>query len=152
MSIQKLILLNYGVESPLDCKEIKPVIPKGNQPWIFIGRTDAKAQVPTLWPFDVKNWLIGKRSWCWERLRAGGEGGNGGWDQIWMLIGPPWGERHMLFTLSWIVQLINVVRHVNSPIWFPTKSPSWKKCCQPHLSCATSSIATLYNLSLQFVS
>ena len=45
---------------PLDCKEIKPVHPKGNQPWIFIGRTDAKAETPVLWPPDGKNWLTGK--------------------------------------------------------------------------------------------
>ena len=47
-------------ESPLDCKEIKPVNPKGNQSWIFFGRTDAKAETPVLWPPDVKSWLIGK--------------------------------------------------------------------------------------------
>ena len=58
------MLLNYGVvetlESPLDCKEIQPVHPKGNQSWIFIGRTDAKAETPILWPPDLKSWLIGK--------------------------------------------------------------------------------------------
>jgi len=48
------------LESPLDCKEIKPVNPKGNQPWLFIGRTDA--EVPILWPPDAKSWLIGKDS------------------------------------------------------------------------------------------
>ena len=48
------------LESPLDCKEIKPVKPKGNQPWIFIGRTDAKAEAPILWPPDVMSRLIGK--------------------------------------------------------------------------------------------
>ena len=48
------------LESPLDCKEIKPVIPKGNQSWIFIGRTDAEAEAPILWPPDTKNWLLGK--------------------------------------------------------------------------------------------
>ena len=47
-------------ESPLDSKEIKPVNPKGNQPWIFIGRTDAEAEAPILWPPDAKTWLIGK--------------------------------------------------------------------------------------------
>ena len=47
-------------ESPLDSKEIKPVNPKGNQSWIFIGSTDAEAEAPILWPPDVKNWLIGK--------------------------------------------------------------------------------------------
>ena len=48
------------LKSPLDCKEIKSVNPKGNQPWIFFGRTDAKAETPILWPPDMKNWLIGK--------------------------------------------------------------------------------------------
>ena len=46
--------------SPLDCKEIKPVHPKGNQSWIFTGRTDVEAEAPIIWPPDVKNWLIGK--------------------------------------------------------------------------------------------
>ena len=46
--------------SPLDCKEIQPVNAKGNQSWIFIGRTDAEAEAPILWPPDVKNWLVGK--------------------------------------------------------------------------------------------
>ena len=46
--------------SPLDCKEIQPVQPKGNQSWIFIGRTDVEAETPILWPPDVKNWLTGK--------------------------------------------------------------------------------------------
>ena len=54
------MVLEQTLESPLDCKEIQPVKPKGNQSWIFIGRTDAEAEDPTLWPRDVKNWLIGK--------------------------------------------------------------------------------------------
>ena len=62
-------LLEKTLESPLNCKEIKPVSPKGNQPWILIGRTDAEA--PILWPPDGKSWLTGKKSWCWERLKAG---------------------------------------------------------------------------------
>ena len=53
-------MLEKTLESPLDCKEIKPVNPKGNQSWIFIGRTDAKAETPILWLPDVKNWLTGK--------------------------------------------------------------------------------------------
>ena len=52
------VVLEKTLESPLDCKEIKPGNPKGNQPWIFIGRTDAEALI--LWPPDVKSWLIGK--------------------------------------------------------------------------------------------
>ena len=54
------VVLGKTLESPLDCKEIQPVHPKGDQPWIFIGRTDADADTPILWPPDVKNWLIGK--------------------------------------------------------------------------------------------
>ena len=52
------VVLEKTLESPLDCKEIKPVNPKGNQPWIFTGRTDTEA--PTLWPPNVKSWFIGK--------------------------------------------------------------------------------------------
>ena len=53
-------MLEKTLESPLDCKEIKPVNPKGNQSWIFIRRTDAEAETPILWLPDAKNWLIGK--------------------------------------------------------------------------------------------
>ena len=55
-----IVVLDKTLESPLDCKEIQPVHPKWNQSWIFIGRTDAEAKTPKLWPPDVKNWLIGK--------------------------------------------------------------------------------------------
>ena len=54
------VVLEKTLESPLDCKEMQPVQPKGNQSWIFIGRTDAEAETPILWPPDEKNWLIGK--------------------------------------------------------------------------------------------
>ena len=54
------VVLEKTLESPLDCKEIKPVNPKENQSWIFIGRTDAEAETPILWPPDAKSWLIGK--------------------------------------------------------------------------------------------
>ena len=54
------VVLEKILESPLDCKEIKPVNPKGNQSWMFIGRTDAEAETSILWPPDVKNWLIWK--------------------------------------------------------------------------------------------
>ena len=63
LSAKEQMLLNYHVddswESP-DCKEIKPVHSKENQPWIFIGRTDAEAEAPILWPPDAKSWLIWK--------------------------------------------------------------------------------------------
>ena len=54
------MVLEKTLESPLDCKEIQPVHLKGDQTWIFIGRTDAEAETPLLWPPDGKNWLIGK--------------------------------------------------------------------------------------------
>ena len=69
------LVLEKTLESPLDCKEINPVNPKGNQPWIFIVRTDAEAEALIFWPPDVK-----KNLWCLERWRSGGEGGNRGWD------------------------------------------------------------------------
>ena len=54
------VVLEKTLESPLDCKEIQPVHPKGNQSWVFIGRTDVKAETPVLWPPDMKSWLIWK--------------------------------------------------------------------------------------------
>ena len=54
------MVLQKTLESPLDCKEIQPVHPKGDQSWIFIGRTDSEAETPIGWPPDAKNWLIGK--------------------------------------------------------------------------------------------
>ena len=54
------VVLEKTLESPLDCKEIQPVHPKGNQSWVFIGRTDAEAEAPIVWPPDVKNRLTGK--------------------------------------------------------------------------------------------
>ena len=56
----QIVMLDKTVETPLDCKEIKPVNPKGNQSWIFIGRTDGEAEAPRLWPLDTKSQLIRK--------------------------------------------------------------------------------------------
>ena len=85
------VVLEKTLWSPLDSKEIKPINPKGNQPWIFIGRTDAKAETPILQPRDTKNWLIWKdpdtrKDW---RLKAGGEGDKRGWDD-WMALPTRW--------------------------------------------------------------
>ena len=72
------VVLEKTLENPLDCKEIQPVHPKGDQSWVFIGKTNAKAKTPILWPLEeLTRW---KRPWCWERLRAGGEGDNRGWN------------------------------------------------------------------------
>ena len=54
------VVLEKTLESPLDCKEVQPVNPKGNQPWIFIRKTDAEAEAPIIWPSDKKSWLTGK--------------------------------------------------------------------------------------------
>ena len=66
------VVLEKTLESPLDCKEFQPVNCKGNQSWIFIGRTDAEAETPILWPPVAKNWLTGKdpdarKDWRWEK-------------------------------------------------------------------------------------
>ena len=99
------VVLEKTLESPLDCKEIQPVHFEGDQPWDFFGRTDAKAETLILWPPHVKSWLIGKRPWCWEGLKVGGEGDDRGWD-AWMA-SPSW------WTWVW----------VNSGSWWWTGRP-----------------------------
>ena len=69
------------LKSPLDCKEIQPVNPQGNQSWIFNGRTDAEAEAP-IFGHRCKELTHWKRPWCWERLKARGEGNNRGWDGL----------------------------------------------------------------------
>ena len=83
------VMLEKTLESPLDCKDIKPVHPKGSQSWIFIGRTDAEAKTSVLWPPDVKSWTHLKRPWCWERWKVRGEGDNREWDG-WMALPTRW--------------------------------------------------------------
>ena len=76
-------MLEKTLETPLDCKEIQPVYPKGNWSYIFIGRTDAEAETPIpfiSWYEELTHW---KRPWCWERSKVGGRGDNRGWDG-WM--------------------------------------------------------------------
>ena len=107
------VVLEKTLESPLDCKEIQTVNPKGNQSWIFIGRTDAEAETPVLWPPDAKGQLIGKdpthwkRPWCLERLKAGGEGDDRVWDG-WMALPNRW---------TWV--------WVNSGSWWWTRE-AWR--------------------------
>ena len=84
------VVLEETLESPLGCKKLKP---EGSQPWIFtgifIGRTDAEAEAPILWPLEAKNWLIRKDPDVGKRLKAGGEGDNRGWDG-WMTSPTQW--------------------------------------------------------------
>ena len=82
------VVLEETLESPLDCKQIQPVHPKGDQSWVFIGRTDVEVETPIFWPPDVKSWLwkdpdVGK-DW-----RKEGEGDNRGWDG-WMASPTQW--------------------------------------------------------------
>ena len=81
------------LESPLDCKEIQPVHPKGDWSWVFIRTTDAEAETPIFWPPHVRSWLTGKNHDAGRDLGAGGEGDNIGWDG-WMA-SPTWWTRSL---------------------------------------------------------
>ena len=96
------MVLEKTLESPLDCKEIQPIHPKGNQSWIFTGRTDAEAKTPitlATWCKELIHWI---RFWGWERLKVGGEGDDRGWDGwmasltqwTWVWINTGVGDRH----------------------------------------------------------
>ena len=75
------MLLEKTLESPLDCRDIQPVHPKGNQSWVFIGRTDVKAETPVLWPPHVKSWLTGKDP---DAGRDWGQEQRGQWRMRWL--------------------------------------------------------------------
>ena len=92
------MMLDKTLESPLECKEIQPVHPKGNQSWIFIGRADAETETPILWPPDVKNWLIwgdpdARKDWRQEEKGTTED----------ETVGCPWGhkESDMTEQLNW---------------------------------------------------
>ena len=94
------VVLEKTLESPLDCKVIQPVHSKGNQSWVFIGRTDAEAETPNTLATSCEELTHWKRPWCWERLKAGGEGDDRGWDGwsvsltqwtwVWVISGSWW--------------------------------------------------------------
>ena len=110
------------LQSPLDCKEIQQVHSKGDQSWVIFGRTDVQAETPILWPPDAKSWLL-KRPWCWETLKAGGEGDDREWDGwvasptqwtwVWVTSGNWWWTR-MDRELGWRAAMHGV-----------TKSQTW---------------------------
>ena len=81
------VLLEETLARPLEYEEIQPVHPKGDQSWVFIGRTDGEAETPVLRPSDLKNWLL-EKTLSRERLKVGGEGDDRGWDG-WMA-SPTW--------------------------------------------------------------
>ena len=82
------VVLEKTLESPLDCKEIQPVHPKGDQSWVFIGRTDVEAETNTL-ATSYEELTLWKIPWCWEGLGTGGEGDERGWDG-WMASPTQW--------------------------------------------------------------
>ena len=105
------VVLEKTLENPLDCKEIKPVNPEGNQSWIFIGRTDAEAETPILWPPDVKNWLTGKgpdigKDWGQEE-KKGTEDKMVGWHhrlnahELGQTLGDSEGQGSLAFCSPW---------------------------------------------------
>ena len=84
-----IVVLEKTLERPLACKEIQPVHPKGDQSWLFIGGTDGwnwNSNTLATWHEELTHW---RRPWCWERLRAGGEGDDRGWDG-WMALSTWW--------------------------------------------------------------
>ena len=83
------VVLEKTLDNPLDCKEIQPVHPKGDQSWVFVGRTDVEAETPILWLPDAKSWLIGKDPDAGEDWRQGGERDDRGWDG-WMASPTQW--------------------------------------------------------------
>ena len=100
------VVLEKTLESPLDCKEIQPVHPKGDQSWVFIGRIDVEAETPVLWPPDGKSWLTGKdpdagKDWRQEK-KSTTEDEMVGWTWIWVNSGSWWchQQSHLLSSPS----------------------------------------------------
>ena len=124
------VVLEKTLESPLDCKESQPVHPKGNQPWIFVGRTVAEAEEPILWPLDVKSKLIGKGSdvgkvwrqtvkgaaegelFIYHRLLTGHEfeQTRRPWGESILVCCSPWGHRESDTTLWLYLNTIVIVK------------------------------------------
>ena len=110
------VVLEKTLESPLDCKEIQPVHPKGNQSWIFIGSSDAEAEVPILWPSHMKIQLI------WKDLDAGKDWGqeekrvtvDSGWDG-WMTSPTQWTWVWANFGRQWRTRKSDVLQSMGSP-------------------------------------
>ena len=117
-------VLKKTLESPLHCKEIQPVHRRGNQSWIFIGGTDAETETLILWPLGVKNWLLLRDPdpWCWERLKAGGEGDNRGWDG-WMASLTQWTWVWASSTSWWRMGKPDMLQSMGSQCW--TQLSDW---------------------------
>ena len=116
-----IVVLEKTLESPLDCKEIKPVSPKGNQPWVFIGRTDAEDEAPILWPPDVKKLLIGKdpdagKDWRWEEKEVTEDGWMASptwWTWVWAALGDGNGHRSLTCCSPWACKESDMTEQLN---------------------------------------
>ena len=113
------VVLEKTLESPLDSKEIKPVNPKGNQPWIFTGRTDAETEASILWPSDVKRWLTGKEPGAGKDWWQEEKGVDRRWDS-WMASSTQW---------TWVLsKLQETMKHREAwraSVHGVTKSQTW---------------------------
>ena len=101
----RFVMLAKTLESPLDCKEVQPVHPKGDQFWVFIGRTDVKDETPVLWPPDAKSWLTGKdpdagKDWGQEK-QGTTEDEMVGWYYRLLMDREAWLAAVFVFTKSW---------------------------------------------------
>ena len=139
------VVLEKTLASPLDCKEIHPVHSKGNQSWIFIGRTDVEAETPIFWPPDVKSWLIWKDSdagkdWRWEEM--GTDKGWAGWmasPTQWTWV---WVNSCLAETFGWLLALLlhlfSPTTGLGCPTWlFSSERVEVKASClfRPQLEC-----------------
>ena len=127
------MVLEKTFENPWDNKEIKPVHPKGDQSWLFNGRTDAEAETPILWPPDEKMMTHLKRPWCWERLRAGREADGREWVG-WMASPTQWtwvwanSYRMVKDGEAWCAAVRGVVKSRTWLSYWTTASWSFRKC------------------------
>ena len=126
------VVLEKTLDSPLNCKEIQPVHPKGNQSWVFIGRTDAEAETPALWPPDVKSWLFRKDSDAgkgWKQEDKGTtEDEMVGWhhqlngDEFEQTLGVGDGQGGLACYSPWSLKALDMT------MWLNWTEPSWMNC------------------------
>ena len=150
------MVLEKTLESNLDCREVKPVNPKRNKSWIFIGRTDAEAETPVLWPPDAKNWLIWKdpdSGKDWRQEEKGTTGWDGWmaspiwWTWVWVNSGSCWwtGKPGVLQSMGsqrvghdWVIELnwfsifrlchwYSLVNHLTLPMPFFPTTIKWRR-------------------------